>query len=68
MLQPLDVPWDVTEIYGADALPDAPDDRLLKLLAAAAVVCLLVLLLSVRQVRQPRERRSLFQVMVRRVR
>ena len=68
LLQPLDVPWDVTEIYGADALPDAPDDRLLKLLAAAAVVCLLVLLLSVRQVRQPRERRSLFQVMVRRVR
>ena len=68
LLEPLDVPWDVTAIYGAGALPDAPDYRLLKLLAAAALVWLLILLLFWRIKSRTHDRQSLFQVMVRRIR
>ncbi|MDW7656536.1 MAG: hypothetical protein SCM11_05095 [Bacillota bacterium] len=38
LLQPLEVPWDVRPIYGADALPDPPSYQLLKSLGAAAII------------------------------
>lgn len=61
LLQPLEVPWDVRLIYGADALPDPPSDRLLKILSLFALVlwltALAALIRSGLQARRQKQKR-----------